>query len=107
MSGASSELDSPTADFTLHSTQLHAQFVQQFEESLERYLASQGSTVASFVLLCESLVAGGDDGLAVFLSLLATVTDFQAWTAMARDEAKRRYVKQIIAGYAARTPTQH
>lgn len=74
--------------------------------SLEQYLASQGSSVASFVSLCDSLVRAGDDGMALFLSLLTTLTDFEAWVSMARDEDKRKYVKQIIAGYAAMATQQ-
>ena len=31
MRSVDGQLDSPTADFTLHSTQLHAQYVEQFE----------------------------------------------------------------------------
>ena len=69
-------------------------------ESLERFLSSEGSSVSSFVSLCESLVAADDAGMATFLSLLTTLTDFQAWVSMARDEAKRNYVKRIIAHYA-------
>ena len=74
--------------------------------SLEQYLVSQGSSVASFVSLCDSMVDGGDEAIAVFLSLLSVLTDFEAWISMARDEAKRRYVKQIVAGYAAMAAQQ-
>ena len=174
MRSASGQLDSPSADFTLQATQLHAQCVEQFEgqsltqpvshcssqaahsetaapcpaitgllfhppaspdwnccvsamhslcvlccvvlccvvlcwlvvpASLERYLLCEGSSVASFVALCDTLVAAGDDGMGVFLSLLTTLTDFEAWVSMARDEAKRIYVKRIIATYAAMAAT--
>ena len=68
--------------------------------SLEQYLSSEGSSVAAFVSLCQSLVGRGEEGVSVFLELLATLTDFEAWASMARDEAKRKYVKQILAAYA-------
>ena len=145
MRSVAGQLDSPSADFTLQSTQVHAQCVKQFEghsailppwssaaqrgahtcashptaaslrvrvavlaviASLEQYLSSEGSSVSSFVSLCESLVDAGDEGMALFLSLLATMTDFEAWVSMARDEAKRRYVRQVIAGYAAMAAQQ-
>ena len=68
--------------------------------SLERFVCSEGSSVPAFVSLCQSLVASGEEGVSVFLELLAALTDFEAWASMARDEAKRKYVKQIIAAYA-------
>lgn len=69
-------------------------------------MSSQGSSVASFVSLCGGLVQAGDDNMALFLSLLSTLTDFEAWVSLARDEAKRKYVRQIIAAYAAMAEQQ-
>ena len=66
--------------------------------------------MSEFVALCGSLHDEGDAGMCLFLSLLTTLTDFEAWVSMARDEEKRSYVKHIIAGYAAMTaqqPAQH
>ena len=73
---------------------------------LESFIVEQGSSVPKFMKLCQALERHkeGSDAVQLLLELLSQLTSFTTFVELARDEGKRKYIKQILVGYAAMVP---
>ena len=66
----------------------------------------RGCSVSQFMRLCQSLSGHnvGGEAVQLLLELLHQLTSFTTFVELARDEGKRKYIKQILLGYAAMLP---
>jgi hypothetical protein len=97
-----SSASAPQCDYSLQSKALHTEFIASFEKQLTDFIQSQGCSVQDFFSLCRaaSETERGDALLLPFIDFLERLTDFEAFMDMSRDEAKRKYVQQILTAYA-------
>ena len=66
------------------------EFVSLFDSQINAFLVGEGSSTEDFFSLCHQSIEGGqDDDAAGFSSMLLTLTDYDAFLMMMREEAKR------------------
>ena len=89
------------AEYKLTDSAVHAEFTQTFESRIEAFIAGQGYTAADFYRLLKKADDAGEETVTGFVKTLLTVFEFDVFVSLCRDEGKRGYLKQIMAGWRA------
>ena len=84
-------------EFTLEQTAVHEQFCALVDASIAEFLSGKGWTVPSFFELLR--VADSDGDVAVFVTLLSSCSDFQAFADIMSDSNKRAYYFSILSNW--------
>jgi hypothetical protein len=85
-------------EHTLECTNVHEQFGQLVDAAIEEFLTTKGWTVLRFYELLRDYRAEGN--VSVFITLLSSVSNFQAFADIMGDRDKRRYYFQILNSWS-------